>query len=211
MNAAVALIESRSGARTVDLTQFRTHLERLVPLPAGFGWDEEPIELPREDAALATLGLYAAQLADTQTLASMEQSGRAGLLLFDHDEFEQVLSDVSSSDTKPSEYWLEAKSMEDGRWVVYPQDDSPEIRLAMWLPVMSGADGIRLVALDTGVNVSSGDVQAPSARISECDHGLSGSGTTRRQACFGGSCTGTCQEGWKYIQQEFVLVSCPCT
>jgi hypothetical protein len=211
MNAAVALIESRSGARTVDLAQLRIHLERLVPLPAGFGWDEEPIELPRDDAALATLGLYAAQLADAQTLADMQHSGRASLLVFDRDEFEQVLSDASSSDTKPSGYWLEAKLMEDGRWVVYPQDDSPEIRLAMWVPVVSGADAIRLVALDTGVNFSSGDVQAPSARISECDHGFSGSGAARRQACFGGTCSRTCEEVWKCIQDEFVLVSCPCT
>jgi hypothetical protein len=68
----------------------------------------------------------------------------------------------------------------------------------------------RLVALDLGTDVSTGEVQAPSSRPSECDQGFSVKGETPRQVCIGGSCSGPCTERWKYIRGEFVIVSCPC-
>jgi hypothetical protein len=210
MNVAVALVRSRRQDGTIDLARLRQHLERLVPLAAGLGWAEEPLALPTDTRGRETLMLFAAQLQQAQTLDEMRESGRASLLLLTDAELERALRDVPVSNVPPSDHWLEADSLSGGRWVVYPQDEAPEHRVMVWLPVASGPGTTRLVALDTGVDLSTGEVQAPSAPSSPCDVGFSGYGERLRQVCISGDCTGDCKERWRYRRGDFELVSCPC-
>jgi len=208
LNTAVALVLSRSAAGVVDPVQLRRSLEQRTPMLAGVGWDEPPLELPEGGAGLDALSLLASQVAQAQALNEMRASGRASLLLFTGDELESALAAVPVSDVHPSDRWLEAEPLGDGRWVAYPQDESPALRVQVWLPVPAGPEVTRLVALDTGIDVSTGEAQAPAAPPATCDIGFSRRG---EQVCVAGSCSGRCQDSWRYIRGEHVLVSCTCS
>ena len=193
----------------MDASRLRGLL-RETPVLAGQGMEEEPRELPTEGAGLETLTALASQLAETQTLAQMRDSGRAGLLLLTDDEVEQAFDDVEASDTAPSDRWLEAQPVGNGRWVIYPQDEAADIRVTVWLPVASTQEVTRLVPLDTGVDIFLGTTEAPAAVSHGCDPGFAGYGQDLRYLCVGGDCPSSCEEKWQYRHEKSVLVSCPC-
>jgi len=191
----------------VNPVLLRQSLEQRMPMFAGHGWDEPPIELPEGGAALDVLSLLASQLELSQSLGEMRVSRRASLLLLTGDELEFAFAAASASEVHPSGRWLEAEPLGDGSWVAYPQDDSPDLRALVWLPVPAGPAVIRLVALDIGTDVSTGQVAPPTAPPATCDIGFSDAG---EQVCVPGGCAGRCDGGWRYIRGEHVLVSCEC-
>jgi hypothetical protein len=204
LNIAGAIAGSFSPDRSsLDIERLSTHLRDLG---ADTAWllGDQPEGL---EPTISILRL----LVGVQSLGAMRESGRAGLLRFSERELEQALADTPSAPDRPAGRWMEFARLPDGDWVAYPQDDdASHPRIVLWLPVASGPAVTRLLALDSGIDATSGEVERPYANVSGCDPGFAGWGRDLRQVCLPGTCPHRCSENWQYRQGDSVLVSCGC-
>ena len=218
MNIAGAFAISLGGEQKILPDRLQARLQEAVAgLQDLFGADQfdelANYVLKEGDTLVERLSPpFFANLVAPVTLATMRETGTAGLPRFAPEELELFLDGVADGDEKPIGCWLELARIDDATtWVAYPQDSRASARFVVYLPVIVGPEETRLVAVDLGMDLTTDATEPPSVLAgSGCELGWRGHGPDLRQACLPGTCAGPCGERWKLTRGERVLVACVC-
>lgn len=155
-----------------------------------------------------------ADLARPVPLSEFATSGRAGLPMFGRTEVDEFLAHTAERDPGFVRSWMEFAPIESGAdsWVAYPQIASTALEFMLILPVIQDSEHVRLLSVDTGLDVATGTI-ASAPHIDPgvgCDLGVSGVGWALRQECLRRTCQGECKRKWKLIRGEKRLTGCEC-
>lgn len=220
----IAAVLTRSSVPEFDAATFQGLLRREVQeitseLFAFAGADMEPDAFPlpgnlEDEIAQASqwAQVIAPAFATPVEFDTMEETGQAGVILLDDGSLNSILEGATRDDSRrPRGLWIEAQPMETD-WIVYPQDDSLDLRFLLWLPISVRSGAARLTALELPIPTltSSPPRSVATVKGTSCAPVFDRSGPRKRWVCDDAGCSVPCDGRWQTTQGIRLLFDCDC-